>query len=911
MKNTVRILTVLVLALLLCVGLIACAHKEASDHTPTGEWLTDETHHWHACEKEKCEDAGDKAEHTYANACDADCNVCGYARTAGAHVYDNACDTACNVCGATREITHAHGTTLTAGDTTHWYACSVCGDKKDEAAHVFDKTVASSEYLKAAATATTKAQYWKSCACGAKSDTEYFETDKTAGTLANIQDLSKTYDKVALANPTYETNSDGAVTIEWYQGTTKLDAKPVNAGTYKVKVIIAESATYAGISAEKEFTIAKKVLSGLSVDLTYAGTKSFEVPLGAANGILAGDVADGIRVCITFANKNVGAAVTGAGLDAEDGNNFTNYELDLTTCTASIVPKVLTNIFLGNTTYKGSTNFSYALSAYHGLVSGESFTLQVTTVSKNVGNDVEIASISYNNSNYSIDKSAITLDIVPKALNRLDIEVTYDGGNIISSFDLTAADGVIAGDDVWLYGDGNQSYDVAYDEYTLFALDWEGDNALTKEYVEIKGADAANYKFAYATDESVGTITVMPYILDFTGEYVKDADGTHYFTFTQDVTWSHGGTDTVTVKIELLDPEGNWITAPGVYTQENAQIGGESFYIGGVKREEFELDEDYYADEFEVTVLSSDDLILQVTDRFNIGPDYIISVQVKQGTVKRGDSIVLPGTPDKVYKVLAIEKFYDFLDYATVGDEVGLYVDGMAALTEVAPLSFLYEDGNIPEMASEFLAKLYLKTETEGGRHSPVTGVTYMPMLRGLGPVQQVTITRISHYAKEDTLIWTPGETVLAKITLATPVPAALLHGLEFTMAEDTKVTVTGVVVDDIIESAPSGNSMLMTDEFNTEALTPVVVKITNTRTEALDTLGLFVSNGSGGGSYLTDYTIELYDEDFVRILGTHNNTEGTFTKDDSSTWSLAAGETCYVVVKTTDATNGVFVRLM
>jgi hypothetical protein len=95
--------------------------------------------------------------------------------------------------------------------------------------------------------------------------------------------------------------------------------------------------------------------------------------------------------------------------------------------------------------------------------------------------------------------------------------------------------------------------------------------------------------------------------------------------------------------------------------------------------------------------------------------------------------------------------------------------------------------------------------------------------------------------------------------------------------------------------------------------LTPVVVKITNTRTEALDALGIFVSTGTGigNGNYLTDYTIELYDEDFVRILGTHNNTDGTFTKDDTSTWSLAAGETCYVVVKTTNATDGVFVRLM
>jgi hypothetical protein len=214
-------------------------------------------------------------------------------------------------------------------------------------------------------------------------------------------------------------------------------------------------------------------------------------------------------------------------------------------------------------------------------------------------------------------------------------------------------------------------------------------------------------------------------------------------------------------------------------------------------------------------------------------------------------------------------------------------------------------------MATEFLAKAYLKTKEEGGRQTPAFD-NYRPTFRGLGLPQTAIVTLIEYYGvAANAGIWTPGETMLIKITLTTPVPAALLHGLEFTMAESDRTTVTGVVVDDFIGSAQSGSGMLKTDTFNTEALTPVVVKITNTRTEALGALELFVSTFNGGGNYLTDFTIELYDEDFVKIAGTHNNREGTFTKDDSTTWSLAAGETCYVVVKTTNATNGVFVRLM
>ena len=482
MKKTIKILSVVLMAVVLCVGLIACAHKNVSDHTATGDWLSDENDHWHACEKADCIDAGDRAAHEFDNACDADCNVCGYVRTPEAHVYENACDgdcgvcggvrtpeahvfdndcdTTCNVCGLTRNITHKFSDTLTAGETTHWYECSVCGAKKDEAAHVYDQTVAHSDYFKAEATATTKAQYYKSCVCGKAHATDYFETDKAVATITNIQDLSKTYDKVELANPTYETNSDGAVTFEWYQGDTKLDAKPVNAGTYKVKVNVAETVTYAGVSAEQEFTIAKKVLSNLSVDLTYAGTNSFEVPLSAANGILADDVADGIKVCITFANKNVGAAVTGAGLDADDGDNYTNYELDLTTCTASIVKATIT--ITGEAPVYGDLT-------YHSNTDDWRKEYSPTFKTGDTGENVKIVlmwkkdancagGIAYghwitvdgvdatNNYNYSLT-AGWSSKIQPKPLTNLNFVKEYNGGQVYA-IQMTAENGVVDGDSV-------------------------------------------------------------------------------------------------------------------------------------------------------------------------------------------------------------------------------------------------------------------------------------------------------------------------------------------------------------------------------------------------------------------------------------------------------------------------------
>ena len=54
--------------------------------------------------------------------------------------------------------------------------CKRCSATEGEPlAHTFDKEVANESALKSAATCTTKAVYYKTCACGAKSETETFE----------------------------------------------------------------------------------------------------------------------------------------------------------------------------------------------------------------------------------------------------------------------------------------------------------------------------------------------------------------------------------------------------------------------------------------------------------------------------------------------------------------------------------------------------------------------------------------------------------------------------------------------------------------------------------------------------------------------------------------------------------------
>ena len=413
------------------------------EHSYATEWSSDAENHWHDATCKHEEEKSDLAAHTYTNACDTTCDVCGYARTVGAHVYDNACDTACNVCGATREITHAHSTTLTADEITHYYLCSVCGDKKDEAAHVFDKTVASSEYLKAEATATTKTQYWKSCVCGAKSATEYFESDKTTATLTNIQDLSKTYDKVELANPTYETNSDGAVTIEWYQGDTKLDAKPVNAGIYKVKIIIAESATYTGVSDEKEFTIEKKTIAISALEKEYDGSGNFVFTYD--------ELGEEIDCSITIGNKDAGT-YTDVEILNSSVSYVKNYEITATTVSAKINPKVLNDV-THSFIYNGNDYHQVYLTSenHNGIIGSDQVMLEVIFESENVGaavltSDPELVPV-FEEGNYIL--GTYSFSIVKKIVTSLPAILTaeYNGTNsLVATVEIDGIEGTLTFD---------------------------------------------------------------------------------------------------------------------------------------------------------------------------------------------------------------------------------------------------------------------------------------------------------------------------------------------------------------------------------------------------------------------------------------------------------------------------------
>ena len=87
-----------------------------------------------------------------------------------------------------------------------------------------------------------------------------FSKKKDPSSIIINDDLNKVYDGQAVTEPTdiEVTGSAGSVSIEWYTADDKkLDEAPVNVGSYKVKVILAEDSNYNGIEVEKEFEITK------------------------------------------------------------------------------------------------------------------------------------------------------------------------------------------------------------------------------------------------------------------------------------------------------------------------------------------------------------------------------------------------------------------------------------------------------------------------------------------------------------------------------------------------------------------------------------------------------------------------------------------------------------------------------
>ena len=198
------------------------------------------------------------------------------------------------------------------------------------------------------------------------------------------------------------------VTISFKQNDTDVDA-PKNVGSYTAIISIPSK------TIEHEFKITIKSIE-FNHAFEYNGTTQFSHNIN--------DVA----INVTFSDKHVGSTLVSAELSGEASSNYT-----LTTATASIVQKEITNVVFPTVPYLNSTTertFTKVLDSTNGIVGEDSITLNV--VRANSDYDATYKSIELtgtNSENYKISQENI---VMPRSF-KITI-TTVDESNTVSFY---------------------------------------------------------------------------------------------------------------------------------------------------------------------------------------------------------------------------------------------------------------------------------------------------------------------------------------------------------------------------------------------------------------------------------------------------------------------------------------------
>lgn len=167
---------------------------------------------------------------------------------------------------------------------------------------------------------------------------------KAAGSVSGVKTDSKTYDGKPCADPEFRKTGTGAVTVEYHQvadgagnpvsGTGFTSEKPVNAGTYEVRVAMAENGDYTGAESTGKLTISRRPVAVKVVadSKTYDGNRK-----AALNGSIETGV-EGQTISIsgltgTFGDKNAGTAKkiqvdsSNAAAKGGAGTDLANYSI--------------------------------------------------------------------------------------------------------------------------------------------------------------------------------------------------------------------------------------------------------------------------------------------------------------------------------------------------------------------------------------------------------------------------------------------------------------------------------------------------------------------------------------------------------------------------------------------------------
>lgn len=261
------------------------------------------------------------------------------------------------------------------------------------------------------------------------------------------------------------------------------------------------------------------------------------------------------------------------------------------------------------------------------------------------------------------------------------------------------------------------------------------------------------------------------------------------------------GANVVDDRIQLDDIEVQFDTV----TKKTVKLVlDKSYDVAGIKKvpaTALKIDNPNYAldigDITEVTLTSYDtaDFYCGIQDIFTIAgrEGVIITTVVPRGTIKTGDSLYIHEIA-KTVTVAAMERGRVVVDKATVGEEVGMQITGVTK-AEVSRGYTLSKKDTLKEY-DRFLATVYVCTEDEGGKHTPLIDSTkeaYFPNLR-FNDTYSTKQARM--FFPEGTSMVLGGETVEdVRFYLPTSTPGFI--GRSFVLTESGK-TIAKVEITDV-----------------------------------------------------------------------------------------------------------------